>query len=153
MTKIITIIIIVSTVWSVISGIIEKNKKQKMASARAEGQKRPPPTQQTMRVTQTQQVTPQTLFEERLNALRRRPVKRTPPQPPQVVIEKSREQKQPAIGKIKPLHQEDCPLQPPQLSKRKRSRANAISDLLSSTRSIRGAIILSEVLGKPLSQR
>ena len=64
MGKLITLIIIVSTVWSVISGLIEKHKKDKIkASQRGLGSTQTKQAQQSLRVTVAQQATPAELFE------------------------------------------------------------------------------------------
>ncbi len=147
MTKIVTIIIIVSTVWSVISGIIEKQKRAKLSSKREvglqTGQKPTLPKQPTVE-----------MFESRIDALRKRPSPRIAA-PPTVVVEKLPKKKvrKKRIEHIKPLHQEDCPLPPKQSSRPSRSRARAVSMLLKTPQSVRTAVILSEALGKPISQR
>jgi hypothetical protein len=148
MTKIVTIIIIVSTVWSVISGIIEKHKKDKLAAQRKLGLK----TGQNQ--PQIPQVTSADLFDARINALRKRPPASVPVSP-QVVVEKTpkRRNKKSPIHRIKPLHEEDCPLPPLTPKKRIQSRAKAVSRLLKTPQNLRTAIILSEVLSKPISQR
>ena len=148
MTKIITIIIIVSTVWSVISGIIEKHKKEKLAGQRNLGLK----TGQSKPQMQVQ--TPATLFESRINALRKRPTTRVAP-PPQVVVAEISKPKarKTQIEKLKSLHDKDCPLPPKKARRIRQTRAMAVSDLLKTQQSMRTAIILSEAISKPVSQR
>ncbi|MBC8203791.1 MAG: hypothetical protein H8E91_08180 [Planctomycetes bacterium] len=152
MTKIVTIIIIVSTVWSVISGIIEKNKKGKLAKQRNVGVK----TGQTQSQLPVQ--TPVEIFEARINALRQRPPAKPPAKvvvPPQVIVEKpsTPKRKRGPIEHIKPLHTKDCPLPTVKAKKRRLSRAGAVSSLLRTPQSVRTAVILSEVISKPVSQR
>ena len=148
MTKIITIIIIVSTIWSVISGIIEKHKKEKLAKQGNVG----------LKTVQTQVQIPRQslseLFEARINALRKRPSKKAPV-PTEVLVNldpKQRDRKA-TVSRLKPLHNQDCPLPTTKDKKRRQTRAMAVSKLLKTPHSVRTAIILTEVLSKPISQR
>jgi hypothetical protein len=148
MTKIITIIIIVSTIWSVISGIIEKHKKEKLAKQGNVGLK----TVQTQ-VQIPRQSLPE-LFEARINALRKRPSKKVPvPTEVLVNLDPKQRDKKAAGSRIKPLHKQDCPLPTTKDKKRRQTRAMAVSKLLKTPHSVRTAIILTEVLSKPISQR
>ena len=154
MTKIITIIIIVSTVWSVISGIIEKHKKEKLAAQRDGAGKsatRFQAPQQQIRVS-TQPQTPAELFDARLNALRQRPPKSVVVPTPDLVVKKQSPQSK-RIKQIAPLHKKHCPLPPSESTSPSESRARAISKLFSRQSGIRTAVIVSEVLGKPVSRR
>jgi len=148
MTKIVTIIIIVSTVWSVISGIIEKNKKAKLSEQRNMGLK----TGQAQ--PQLQGETPAELFEARINSLRRRPKKSAPAFPKSVEDQELKLQAKKSIhSHIKPLHKPVCPIPQVKATKRRQTRAQAVSKLLKTPRSMRTAMILSEVISKPVSQR
>ena len=151
MSKIITIIIIVSAVWSVISGLIEKHKRTKLASNGSDLSRSSQLKQQNLRVS-TQPKTLAELFETRINALRQRPPTRVVVPKPEIV-KRAQEPSGTRIEGIKPLHQEDCPLPPKQPVRHRQSRAEAFYRILKSPRGIRTAVILSEVLGKPVSQR
>ena len=151
MTKIITIIIIVSTVWSVISGLIEKHKKDKLASQGGGLSSRSQLKQQNLQVS-TQPQTPAQQFDARLNALRQRPPTRAVGPKPEIA-KSAREPSGARIQSIKQLHQADCPLPPNQPVRRSQVRAGAFYSILKTPRGIRTAVILSEVLGKPVSQR
>jgi hypothetical protein len=147
MTKIITIIIIVSTVWSVISGIIEKHKKEKLAKQGNLGLK----TGQSKPQLQVQ--TPANLFESRINALRKRPTTGVS-SPPQVVVEVTPKHRNENSGDlIKSLHKKDCPLPPKKAVNIRQSRAMAVFNLLKTPSGAKTAIILSEIISKPVSQR
>ncbi len=156
MGKIITIIIIVSAVWSTISGLIEKHKKEKMAAQKgprpAGGQQSP---QRSLRVTTTPRTSEAEILETRIDALRNRPAKINIPStlqehPPVERIAQTRQNK---LSKIEPLHKKDCPIPPTTYIRKGNTRAKAVSALLKSPRSIRTAVILNEVLQKPVSQR
>lgn len=151
MSKIIMIIIIVSTVWSVISGLIEKHKKDKLASQGGDLSRRSQLKQQNLQVS-TQPQTPAELFDARINALRQRsPTRVVVPKPE--IVKSARKPSDTTTKKIKPLHQEDCPLPAKQRVGHRHSRAWAFYRILKTTRGIRTAVILSEVLGKPVSLR
>jgi hypothetical protein len=148
MTKIITIIIIVSTVWSVISGIIEKHKKDKLTKPGNVGLKKAQTQVQSPRESLSE------IFEARINALRKRPTKKTPVSTEVLVALDPIQRDQTRAGSlIKPLHKQDCPLPTTKDRKRRQTRAMAVSKLLKTPHSVRTAIILTEVLSKPISQR
>jgi hypothetical protein len=151
MTKIITIIIIVSTVWSVISGIIEKHKKDKLASQKRILGSNPQQGPASLRVS-SPQPTAFEKFEARIEHLRQRPQQRAIAPVPN--IEKSStESHRTERKKIKTLHVEECPLQPTTGAVPKGTRASAISSLLQDRGSIKKAVVLSELLRKPVSMR
>jgi len=110
MTKIITIIIIVSTVWSVISGIIEKHKKDKLASQKRILGNNPEQGPASLRVS-SPQPTAFEKFEARIEHLRQRPQQRVIA-PVQNIEKSSKKSHRTEIKKIKTLHVEECPLQP-----------------------------------------
>ena len=151
MSKIIMIIIIVSTVWSVISGLIEKHKRDKLASQGGGLSSRSQLKQQNLRVS-TQPQTLAELFDTRINALRQKPPTRVVV-PKAEIVKSAQERRNDPIEIIKPLHQKDCPLPPKQRARHLQSRAGAFYRILKTPRGIRTAVILSEVLGKPVSQR
>jgi hypothetical protein len=151
MTKIITIIIIVSTVWSVISGLIEKHKRDKLASKGGDLSRRSQLKQQNLQVSMQPQTLAE-LFDARINALRQKPPTRVVV-PKAEIVKSAQEPSDTRIKSIKSLHQEDCPLPPKQRVRHRQSRAGAFYRILKTPRGIRTAVILSEVLGKPVSQR
>ncbi|MDP7008830.1 MAG: hypothetical protein QGI78_04585 [Phycisphaerales bacterium] len=153
MTKIITIIIIVSTIWSAISGIIEKKKRDKKA-VHAGGH-----TQGVGLSVDPQVQVQNTPSDSRIDALRKRPKQRTTfvgaARPIAEKLETVAKQPRKKIDHIDPLHDEACPLQS-KASKPSRNRemtADALYRLLRDHKNARTAIVLSEVLGKPVSQR
>jgi hypothetical protein len=151
MTKIITIIIIVSTVWSVISGIIEKHKKDKLASQKRILGNNPEQGPASLRVS-SPQPTAFEKFEARIEHLRQRPQQRVIA-PVQNIEKSSQKSHRTEIKKIKTLHVEECPLQPTTGTVPKGTRAHAISSLLQDRGSIKKAVVLSELLRKPVSMR
>jgi hypothetical protein len=151
MSKIIMIIIIVSTVWSVISGLIEKHKREKLASQGGDSSRRSQLKQQNLRVS-TQPQTLAELFETRINALRQKPPARVVVPKPEIV-KSAQEPGDTRIKSIKSLHKIDCPLPPKQRVRRPELRAGAFYRILKTPHGIRTAVVLSEVLGKPVSQR
>ncbi len=131
----VTLVIILSVVWSIVSGIIEKRK----AAAKKEGARG---IRSTQSATPQSQQSPVTV---KVQSLRRR---NQPVQPAAVVTEPERKR-----GPIASLHKERCPL-PPQGPKQKvPAPAMQIAKLLHNRRNTRTAIVLSEILGKPVSQR
>ncbi len=135
----VTIIVILSIVWSVIAGIIEKKKAAAKKAAASS------PKQPTVQAGQAEwKADP---IKVKIESLRRRKIA-------QSVITIDPEPKQPRkVKPIKPLHVPDCPL-PPQPSTRKSSApAKQLAAMLHDKRNIRTAIVLNEILSKPVSQR
>ncbi len=131
----VTFVIILSVVWSIVSGIIEKRKaaaKKEAAQGNLSTQSAHPQLQQSP-------------VNVKVQSLRRR---KQPVSPPVQVARPKHE-----IHPIAPLHKEECPL-PPQESRQSAPKpAGQIVELLNNRRNIRTAIVLSEILGKPVSQR
>jgi hypothetical protein len=143
----VTIIIILSIVGSIISGIIEKRKAAAAKKARSAS------------LGATEQPTVQTQWKAdpvavKIESLRRRravPQQKPLPKPEKPVLAPETHQK---IAPITPLHVEDCPLPPSQpASSIRKSPSIQLASLLHNQRNIRTAIVLSEILGKPVSQR
>ncbi len=129
----VTFVIILSVVWSIVSGIIEKRKaaaKKEASKVRSKGQ----PSQS--------QKSPVNL---KVQSLRRR---KKPVQPPVEFSQPEREMKQ-----IKPLHKEECPLPSQPVRPSGLKPAKQIAQLLGNRRNLRTAMVLNEILGKPVSQR
>ena len=158
----ITIIVILSIVWSVISSIIEKRQKAQKEKLKKEG-----PTLQTnlkTSVKPTPKLQSAPVFtvdpeQIRVEALRRRRAQQQKKQP-EPVVEPVKQEKQvvPQKGKyiqgITKLHDEACPVPPTEYTKpKKQSPARQIAVMLQNRRNLRTAIVLSEILQKPVSLR
>jgi len=133
----VTIIIILSVVWSIVAGIIEKKK----AAAKKATKVQPQP-----RVATEWKADP---VKVKIESLRRR---KKSQQAVQVLPEEPPKRK--AMAPIKPLHEKDCPL--PAASRVTRNAvapSRQLAAMLNNERNIRTAIVLSEILGKPVSQR
>ncbi|MBT5365456.1 MAG: hypothetical protein HOL14_02890 [Phycisphaerae bacterium] len=57
------------------------------------------------------------------------------------------------IKGIKSLHDEGCPLPPKSQVKRRSSAASQLGTMLQNRRNVRTAIVLAEILGKPVSKK
>ena len=139
----ITIIVILSIVGSIISGIVEKKKAA--AAKRARQAPSPPPTVETSWKADPARV--------KIESLRRRRTTQQakPASKPEKLIQKPRSRK---IEPIASLHADDCPLPPKQsVSRNARVPAKQLAVMLRNKRNIRTAIVLSEILSKPISQR
>jgi hypothetical protein len=137
----ITIIVILSVVWSIIASIIEKKKAAAKKITSVEEQ----PTVKTALKVDPVKV--------KIESLRRRGLK--PSIPP--TIEKQVNplpNRSKSLKPISPLHTEDCPITPTIQPVRKNSiPANQLAKMLKNRRNIRTAIVLSEILSKPVSLR
>jgi hypothetical protein len=129
----ITFVIILSIVWSIVSSIIEKRKAAAKKEAALGNLGGNVPTQK------------QTPMSVKVQSLRQRKK--------QVPITTDVEQIERGLEPILKLHKEDCPLPPKKLSQSAPRPARQIAALLSDRRNIRTAIVLTEILGKPVSQR
>ena len=131
----ITIIIILSVVWSIIAGIIEKKKAAAKRAAMTPGQPSVPTKWKADPV------------KVKIESLRRRKKSRQEAPVPQPTPPREH-------VPIKPLHVEDCPL-PPTKSRLRSSNAASrqLAAMLHNKRNIRTAIVLNEILSKPVSQR
>ena len=126
----VTLIIILSVVWSVISSIIEKKKA---AAAKQPNVK----------------VKPQ----QKVESLRRRKraTQVTKPAEPELIQSKQKKRRR---QPIEPLHDASCPL-PPKVStvQKAESPSKQLALMLRNNRNLRTAIVLSEILSKPVSLR
>ena len=136
----VTIIIILSVVWSIVSAIIEKRKAAANKEAIRNDLEGNTPTQKQAPVS------------VKVQSLRQR----KKPIPQKAAVEEPRHEIEPITRLHKPiarLHKEDCPL-PPQTSRQSTPKAaTQFAELLRSRRNIRTAIVLAEILDKPVSQR
>lgn len=135
----ITIIIILSVVWSIVAGIIEKRKAAAKKAGVAPQSKR------------SFTADPVSVKVESLRRKQKAQQKVQSPQlvtqpPPTVVSKKS-------MQPIKSLHEEDCPLPPIIQRPTTPAPSKQLAKLLRNQRNIRTAIVLSEILDKPISQR
>ncbi|MBC8201113.1 MAG: hypothetical protein H8E86_03625 [Planctomycetes bacterium] len=129
----VTFIIILSVVWSIVSSIIEKRKaaaKKEAGRLELSGQS-PAQSQQPVSV--------------KVQSLRRR--KKAEPIPAPV------SKKSQGLKPIVDLHKKECPLPPRQARRSRPSTSKQIAALLSNRRNVRTAIVLAEILDKPISQR
>ena len=155
----ITIIVILSIIWSIISKIIEKRqiakgeewKKKQLEEGGGlrvdlkTSVKTPPQPPSTPVFT----VDPEQI---RVEALRSRAIRRK--KSPEPVVEEVKQAKERRIKKIQELDAEVCPVPPPTFTKAKRPiLAHQIANMLKNRRNIRTAVVLSEILRKPLSLR
>ena len=155
----ISIIVVLSIVWSIISAIIEKRKAaEKKASLKH------PETQVSLKTKEVFKADPAQVKIERLRRRKRtaRPkpaVQKQVTAPPKKPVSKPFPAIQPVqqeslIGRIRPLHQEDCDLKPVnQAIKRGSGPAKQLSEMLKQRKNLKTAIVLSEVLGKPIANR
>ena len=135
----ITIIIILSVVWSIVAGIIEKRK----AAAKKAGV-----TPQSQRSFKADPVT------VKVESLRRRQKTQQKVQPPQAVTQPPRTViKKKSIRPIEGFHKKDCPLPPTTERSSIPAPAKRLAGMLRNQHNIRTAIVLSEILDKPISQR
>jgi len=142
----VTYLIIMSVVWSIISSIIEKRKANaKKAAQQGAG------VSTQLQTPQILKVDPVTVKVESLRRRRR--------QQPQVVAQQSapkslKPQKNATLIKsIASLHVEDCPLSAQTLTQRQQSPSKQLALMLKNKRNLRTAMVLSEILNKPISQR
>ena len=159
----ISFIVILSIVWSVISGIIEKQKKAaKLKQANFD-------VSTPTKVKTTPDSTPWKADPKqvKIELLRRKQkatikTKTTPVATPAPVKVKKPKQdnpvqvakKQKKSASIKPLHEEACELKPISTQVRKKpAPARQIAKLLNNRRNLRTAIVLTEVLSPPLANR
>ncbi len=135
----VTIIVILSVVWSIIASIIEKKKAAAKKVSAAEKQ----PTVQTEWKANPASV--------KVESLRRRARAASIPSIEEKVQPAPKKQK--GLQSIKPLHVPNCPLPPTTTNLKKVIPAAQLAKMLKSRRNIRTAIVLNEILSKPVSQR
>ncbi|MDP7006286.1 MAG: hypothetical protein QF718_08770 [Phycisphaerales bacterium] len=130
----VTIIIILSVVWSIIAGILEK-KKAADKKAKLNTKEQPYLKVDSVNV--------------KVESLRR---KRTPKQvkevPKQVTSYKTD-----GLKSLRGLHKDDCPLPPTVQRQSVLKPSIQLAKMLHNRRNLRTAIVLSEILNKPISKR
>jgi hypothetical protein len=125
-----------SVVWSIVSSIIEKRKAAAKKEAASLG-------------TNSGSNQPSTVpVSVKVQSLRRRQKQPTFEQSAPPVIQQKR-----TGALIVPLHKDECPLPPSRLNRSRLRRTTQIAAMLANHRNLRTAIVLAEVLGKPVSQR
>lgn len=135
----VTIIVILSVVWSIIAGIIEKKKAAAKKAAASS------PKQPTVQAGQAEwKADP---INVKIESLRRRK------RPQSEIIKDPKPQQPRLIEPIKKLHVEGCPLPPQTSIRRATAPAKQLAAMLRNKRNIRTAIVLNEILSKPVSQR
>jgi hypothetical protein len=139
----ITYLIIASVVWSIISGIIEKRKAKAKLAAQAgrDGASDPQAGAQTWKADPVS---------VKVESLRRRR-KQQPPKQQQTPVPKRKSKR--GFESIKPLHKAECPVPSLASLQKKPTPAKQLAKMLKNRRNMRTAIVLSEILGKPVSQR
>ena len=149
----ISIIIILSVVWSIVSAVIEKRKA---------AQKKAPKPQATVK-SQPKEVWKADPVQVKVERLRRKkpivtptPPVAPPPVVPQQVLKKLKDVKEndDQSSLIRPLHVTSCTLQPLKSAKRVDNiPSKQLAQILKDGRNLRTAIVLCEVLGPPLAHR
>ena len=159
----ISIIVILSIVWSIISAIIEKRK----AAEKKAGLKQLP-KQASLKTREVFKADPAQVKIERLRRRKRvsmpQPVvqqkvtvdpqqtkpKRTPVQTPPIETV----QNEPLIEGIAPLNHDESDLNTVKKAKKQTSKSSKqLSEMLKKRKNLKTAIVLSEVLGKPVAKR
>ena len=160
----ISFIVILSIVWSVISGIIEKQKKAAKLKQANLDVSTPTKVKRTPEPTpwkpDPKQVKVERLRRKQNATLKTKTAQVAPPQPPVTVRKQVQDtprqiaKPEKKIGSIKALHAEACDLKPiSEQIRKKPAPARQIAKLLKNRRSLRTAIVLTEVLSPPLARR
>ena len=142
----VTYLIILSVVWSIVSGIIEKRKaKARKAAQSGVG-------------VSAQQQAPQVLNVDpvtvKVESLRRRRLQQPQPAVQEHAPETTKYQKIDAkIAPIKPLYKQGHPVPEQEKKSQQPSPAKQLAHVLKNRRNIRTAIVLTEILNKSVSQR
>ena len=140
--KSITYLIILSVVWSIISGIIEKKKAKAKKNAANVG------LESGSASVETFTEDPVTVLVESLRRKKRVQEQTKVVSPQERIADTSQR-----IKGIKSLHDEGCPLPPQSQVERRSSAASQLGTMLQNRRNIRTAIVLAEILGKPVSKK
>lgn len=150
----VTLIIILSVVWSIISSIIEKKKaaaaKQRNVKVKPQQKSLEVPKQKSLEVPTEWKADPVQVKVESLRRRKRATQVAKPAEPELIQSSPKKRRRQP----LKPLHEESCPLPPTIRTVQKaESPAKQLALMLRNERNLRTAIVLSEVLSKPISLR
>ena len=143
--KSITYLIILSVVWSIISGIIEKKKAKAKKNAANVG------LESGLASVETFTEDPVTVLVESLRRKKRVQEQTKVVSPQERIADTSHSIK--GIKGIKSLHDEGCPLPPQSQVERRSSAASQLGTMLQNRRNVRTAIVLAEILGKPVSKK
>ena len=155
----ITFIVILSIVWSIISAIIEKRQKANKQLLKDQDQNRNIGLK-TKRVVRPQPKSAPVITVDpelvRVEALRRKRahIQTKQAKPPSPVVDRIKPVPKKKIEKIKSLHKKACDLPPTQFVKREKpTPGQRIAKMLQNRRNLRTAVVLSEILQKPVSIR
>ena len=155
----ITFIVILSIVWSIISAIIEKRAKANKQLLIDQDQNRNIGLK-TKRVVRPRPKSAPVITVDpelvRVEALRRKRAHLQAKQaiPSEPLIEHTKSLPKKKSEKIKELHKEACDLPPTQFVKREKpTPGQRIAKMLQNRRNLRTAVVLSEILQKPVSIR
>ena len=155
----ISFIVIMTVVWSIISAIIEKRAKAKKQLLLDQNQNRNIGLKTKSVVRSQPKPTPIITVDPeliRVEALRRKraQVQAKQANPLEPVVEQVKAVPKENISKIKKLHKEACDLPPTQFVKREKpTPGKQIAKMLQNRRNLRTAVVLSEILQKPVSIR
>ena len=144
--KSVTYLIIISIVWSIISGILEKKRAKAKKNAAMIGLDSKPIKVDALKAD------PVNVLVKSLQ--NRQPQRKIAPtkQPEFASMPKPISAQKRKVEAIKSLHKENCPL-PPKVEVKRESQAKQISVLFKNRCNIRTAIVLNEILGKPVSKK
>jgi len=150
--------VVLSIVWSIISAIIEKRKAAEKKAAFNQS-----PKQATLKSKEVFKADPAQVKIERLHRRKRARTSQQQVATPQSKVQPKRSSKQtepietsqnePLIEGIKPLNQEDGNLKLVKHYKGSSMPAKQLSGMLKKRKNLKTAIVLSEVLGKPVAKR
>lgn len=155
----ISFIVIMSVVWSIISAIIEKRAKSKKQLLKDQSQNRniglktEPVVRSKRNPSPVVTVDPELV---RVEALRRKRanIQAQQVKTPAPVVEHVKPLAKQKISKVKKLHREVCDLPPTVFEKPKKpTTGQQIAKMLKNRRNLRTAVVLSEILQKPVSIR
>ena len=155
----ITFIVILSIVWSIISAIIEKRAKANKQLLIDQDQNRNIGLKTKSVVRSQPKPTPIITVDPeliRVEALRRKraQVQAKQANPLEPVVEQVKAVPKEKFAKVQKLHKEACDLPPTQFVKREKpTPSKRISKMLQNRRNLRTAVVLSEILQKPVSIR
>ncbi len=155
----ISFIVIMSIVWSIISAIIEKRAKAKKQLLLDQNQNRNIGLKTKSVLRSQPKPTPIITVDPeliRVEALRRKraQVQAKQANPLEPVVEKVKAGPKQNISKIQKLHKEACDLPPTTFVKPKKpTPGQQIAKMLQNRRNLRTAVVLTEILQKPISIR
>ena len=155
----ISFIIIMSVVWSIISAIIEKRAKAKKQLLLDQNQNRNIGLKTKSVLRSQPKPTPIITVDPeliRVEALRRKraQVQAKQANPLEPVVEQVKARPKQNVSKIQKLHKEACDFPPATIIKpEKPTPGQQIAKMIQNRRNLRTAVVLSEILQKPISIR